>query len=154
MFTTNTSKAQQTCCIVFVTGHNMFWVFWELFEPEQPLTSPRSDWVTGKRGRRNSVGSLDSTIEVSLVGWGKGRMMMWPPSMPHAAYHTHLNDCMCRCSCVRLNVLWRFISVIAEACVCDREIFEEPSLQLCLTVDTETGHHSKAHQLSDAAAVS
>lgn len=54
----------------------MFWVFWELFEPEQPLTSPRSDWVTGKRGRRNSVGSLDSTIEVSLVGWGKGRMMM------------------------------------------------------------------------------
>lgn len=29
-----------------------------------------SDWVTGKRGRRNSVGSLDSTIEVSLAGAG------------------------------------------------------------------------------------
>lgn len=29
---------------------------------------PRSDWVTGKRGRRNSVGSLDSTIEVSWAG--------------------------------------------------------------------------------------
>lgn len=29
-----------------------------------------SDWLTGKRGRRNSVGSLDSTIEVSLLGGG------------------------------------------------------------------------------------
>lgn len=28
------------------------------------LTS--ANWVTGKRGRRNSVGSLDSTMEVSL----------------------------------------------------------------------------------------
>lgn len=35
---------------------------------EQFLTVIHSDWVTGKRGRRNSVGSLDSTIEVSL--WG------------------------------------------------------------------------------------
>lgn len=37
---------------------------------EQFLTVIHSDWVTGKRGRRNSVGSLDSTIEVSL--WGGG----------------------------------------------------------------------------------
>lgn len=42
----------------------------ELFLGEQILTLPHSDWVTGKRGRRNSVGSLDSTIEVSLVGRG------------------------------------------------------------------------------------
>lgn len=34
------------------------------------LTLHHSDWVTGKRGRRNSVGSLDSTIEVSLSGAG------------------------------------------------------------------------------------
>lgn len=33
---------------------------------EQFLTVTHSDWVTGKRGRRNSVGSLDSTIEVSV----------------------------------------------------------------------------------------
>lgn len=42
----------------------------ELCLDEQILTLLHSDWVTGKRGRRNSVGSLDSTIEVSLVGCG------------------------------------------------------------------------------------
>ena len=38
-----------------------------LFFCEQIVTLTLSDWVTGKRGRRNSVGSLDSTIEVSLT---------------------------------------------------------------------------------------
>lgn len=54
----------ETACLVFREFFRYFFI------GEQILTLAHSDWVTGKRGRRNSVGSLDSTIEVSLVGWG------------------------------------------------------------------------------------
>lgn len=42
--------------LVFTLNHTHILQLW--------LTS--ANWVTGKRGRRNSVGSLDSTMEVSL----------------------------------------------------------------------------------------